>query len=232
MTGVFVGRGAVLGCLGAAVFVVLGCGDSESTGSGGSASDATAGSGGAAEPWIVDECGVCYSARCQGQIAACAADPGCGPYLDCLDACPSEGEEGPPVPACVESCRAGLGDGTSATKAFTSLEYCRQDGDGAAECPTCGFTKTPPQECPASVETNPCFICTDENCCDSYAARIANPEAEAARACQLACPSDEEPGDNLYAPCVADCLAQHPDGVVDWGTYETCALIHCSTPAT
>jgi hypothetical protein len=175
-------------------------------------------------PWSDGTCGVCFAQNCASQRDACAGDPDCASYLTCLEACEAEPKDGPPDAACAGACQAP--EGTAARAAYDNLDYCRTQGDGAKLCETCGFEPPQGQDCAPSTDPNPCYACEDENCCESYEAYAANPEAKAIYDCILTCTQPP------YAPCQEQCVLDHPDGAADWGARLGCNTVHCSDTST
>lgn len=199
---------------------------SEEDGTGGGATTAATGSGGApAATWGASECGTCVHEACAAAFQACLSDPECPAYAECLDACPM-GADGNVDPTCQAACPRGTG--TESLRAAAAIDACRDPGAGA-DCVACGIpgrTCLPDipelnQTCTEpSVETNPCFICQDENCCQTIATCDANPECVAFKQCLR----DNAEANDPYNLCGA----QHPDGVQDAAAGITCATYHCA----
>jgi hypothetical protein len=104
-----------------------------------------------------------------------------------------------------------------------ALQLCACSGTGGP--PDAGSELTGPavlrQTCAASTESNACYKCEDEKCCQTYARCHANAECEAFKACLLACPAGEH--------CEESCTAQHPNGVSAWAPRLVCMTVHCGT---
>jgi hypothetical protein len=83
--------------------------------------------------------------------------------------------------------------------------------------PDAGCTGDPRlcQICGPSVETLPCPICEDENCCETYAACKNDPTCDAYAQCMRSCPLP------TFPECVAECDAQVSPAACD--TNEACA---------
>jgi hypothetical protein len=195
--------------------------------SGGSSGGATGGggSGGAGVTYAASPCGTCVTTACASEIDACSGDPGCAAYLGCLDACPVASGGDADV-ACASAC--GTGSSTESTMAISQVNACRSKGPGAA-CPACGLssavTYTAPalnQMCPSmAMDTNACFICDDEHCCQTYATCHDDAECHAFQTCIQACPSTGS------APCFKACTEQHPAGADTFGPYDACGTVLC-----
>lgn len=202
-----------------AVTLLLGaCGDDSETGSGGgksSSSATTSGGGSPPDAWIEQECGICFSGSCAAEVANCGANPGCGAYLDCLEACPAEPAGGPAEPACAAACVQA--QDSAAQSAIDALELCRLEGAGVDACPTCGSR----DQCASAPDATKCDICEDEYCCSPHAAYSANPESRAIYDCYAACD---------FGDCLPQCLDEHPDGVGDWAGRLACIFDSCAGP--
>lgn len=74
------------------------------------------------------------------------------------------------------------------------------------------------QECPASQETEACYVCEDENCCDSFAACANDPECVALQGCLAGCAD---------SACWDQCHVDHAAGVAAWGARVGCVLVLC-----
>ena len=98
-------------------------GSGGSSGSGGSAGASTAGSGGAA----TSECGQCIDDKCQQQVAACEADPDCGPLYECVVAQCSESTSTTQLGLCAfQSCGANQQTGQKITPvAQCAAQQCK-----------------------------------------------------------------------------------------------------------
>lgn len=76
---------------------------------------------------------------------------------------------------------------------------------------------------PSSEPTMPCYVCEDENCCETYARYAANPEARAFRECMNACD-----GPVANKSCPEQCHAAHPTGTEDFAARFACLGQFCS----
>jgi hypothetical protein len=200
----------------------------ESDGSGGATSAAVTSSeasGLPANSWRNGACGQCIETQCPFEVNACEGDPECADWLSCVNRCPPHASDSDADPACEVACP--IAQSSTAERAKKALETCRLQGEGATGCPTCEHVQSGHpllnQQCPKSKETNGCYICEDEHCCETFAAYFANPEAVATKECILACHDDQ---------CEYQCLLDHPEGVRDWGRRITCVLTFCSTADT
>jgi hypothetical protein len=81
------------------------------------------------------------------------------------------------------------------------------------------------QVCPASTDTNRCYACEDENCCETYARYAANVEAVAYRGCYQQCAKQPIKGES----CEEHCHAAHPTGTKDFAEKIACSLHFCSS---
>jgi hypothetical protein len=193
------------------VGVAVSCGDSSETevGSGGEG-------GGAADTYVTSDCGSCVARSCQEQIDACAADPGCASYLECLNACPT-GPVGNVDQDCEAACPVADNSTTEGLKA--DLTLCRQDGPGS-ECGPCGVSSILEQQCSMSTETNACAICEDESCCETYIACRDDATCWALKDCLQACPQTDD-------ACWDQCMADYGDGMDLFGERMTCIFAQC-----
>jgi hypothetical protein len=163
---------------------------------------------------------------CTAAFQGCSADPECPAYVECLDACPV-GADGDAEPACEAACPRGTG--TESLRAAAAIDACRDPGAGA-DCVACGVpdrTGVPPipelnQTCTEpSIETNPCFVCQDEKCCETIAACNANPDCVAYKDCLRSFVGDGDP----FNACAVD----HPGGVEGFAKGSVCGIYHCAT---
>lgn len=174
------------------------------------------------------ECGQCVQEACATEIDKCNGDPECATYATCVFACPVAAD-GNADPACVAACPTGAS--SEAKKAAAALLACRGEGAGA-DCQACGVQENAPptnpylnQQCGGSTETNPCFICEDMNCCETYEACKAEPDCAAFKQCLVECPVT---GDSLDSMCVYQCGQQHPAGVAQAAPLWSCMYYHCA----
>ncbi|WP_437725702.1 hypothetical protein [Sorangium sp. So ce861] len=196
-------------------------GTAASTGSG---TGGGAGAGGGEVTYRTSACGACVvETACVSQVNACAADPGCAAYLDCLDACPL-GPDGDADVACERACPPVSGSaGQSAQQAFID---CRASGPGA-RCAGCGQlpAATDPdfnQTCPPSMEENKCYKCEDERCCETYQACRDDQDCQDLVACIKACPGGAD-----YPPCEGQCYQDHAAGYERYGHRVACMEHFC-----
>ncbi len=201
-----------------AATVFWGC--SSDSGDGGAGGAATGSGGAGPATWGDGDCGACVKDACATQVNGCLADPECPAYLECLEACPTT-EAGDADPECQAACPRGTG--TESRRAAAALDACRDPGAGAA-CEACGTAPrvdVPPfeelnQTCGASDDTNACFACQDENCCETLAACDAEPDCVAYKDCV-------REGGDLYS-----CGVEHPRGVEVAAPGYVCAEYHCA----
>lgn len=196
------------------------------------------------------DCGVvdvkaCEQQLCPTQWAACAADPLCGPLVDCMNACPMND-------ACLSACLAKFGNGSS--PALAALNACAKQGckpkisevcgDGLcqgspASCPSdctpvnavCGngscdageSSKACPADCGPPVDY---FACMAQHCGKFAKACEANASCAAALACQKSCPLTDQ-----WKPCQKNCVQASTLLAAWYGTpLETCAKQHGCQP--
>lgn len=205
----------------------VGCSDDTSTAGGGGAGGDGGGSSNPAS-YLGSDCGVCVSTQCEDAIDACATDPGCATYLDCLFECPVT-ELGDADPTCDAACAAG---GSSETERLRAgLAGCRAFGAGATECAECGVPTTPQddtlnQVCEPRKEEppTPCRACYWEKCCDTWDACYngENPDCDALATCVIACEEQE------LDPCVSACFEEHPDSVATLLEQSACSVSQCN----
>jgi hypothetical protein len=168
----------------------------------------------ASESYGCSTCGRCVEDACQTAVDACSADPGCADYFVCLEGCPLD-VLGNVDDDCEAACPT---EGSSTSRELVSkLTFCRRDGDGR-DC-ACGQTSVLEQDCPPSVETNPCYKCEDENCCDTYAACHNDPECTQIAPCAQACGDDDA--------CWNQCFVDHAAGMASWGPRFVCFITKC-----
>lgn len=205
----------------AASVLVASCGGpTDTSGSGGAGGTTTA-----ALTFGTGECGICVETKsCVAQLQACAADPSCAAYLECLDACPL-GADGDADVACEQACPEVTG--SAGQTAHQDFLKCRTSGDGAA-CVACGkidapkspvFQQTCPPDPPPEDVGNKCYVCEDIHCCDTYAACHDDPECKALGDCVKACAD---------IPCEDACYEAHPTGFSKWGDRVGCVLHFCA----
>jgi hypothetical protein len=191
---------------------------------GGGGQGGQGGEGGGGEAYGTSAAGVCFAEKCASEINTCKADPECPAFLSCLDACPVDAT-GDADPACVALCPTGMG--SQSMMAAAAVDDCRTNGAGAV-CLACTSPQpeyTSPvlnQTCPdPSMETNVCFKCEDEKCCDTYVACKNNPECDAlVKNCLALCAAGD-------LSCEKDCVAQHPAGADDLGARFACMRVRC-----
>lgn len=179
--------------------------------------------------WGNGACGTCVKSSCQQAVDACEVEPSCAAYLMCLYECDTTAD-GNADPACVAACPAATGTGIAPQEAF---ETCRTSGDGA-QCATCGSVSDAgidsaqhvnpivAQTCPTSSETNVCWKCEDEKCCDTYTTCKANPACDQFRDCVRDCTDSMD-------VCTSECAQQVPDGYDDFRIRMACVNIMCMT---
>jgi hypothetical protein len=203
--------------LGAAVIPAAACGSDDPP----PASTSASGSGGGGgDGFGASVCWTCVESACAAPVAECRGDPECAAWLDCITACPV-GPNGDVDPAC--SCSPGTG--TAAAQAEMNLTICRTSGPGAA-CAECRVGEIPGdgilnQVCSTSPETNPCYKCEDEKCCDTYADCADDPECKAYQACLVEC------FDSGSDDCINPCYQAHPAGIEAWAPREACLSVYC-----
>ena len=166
--------------------------------------------GGTASTFDASDCGLCVTQACTAEADACAGDPGCAAYLACLYECPLDvlGNATCPTP-----------DSSAAVDLVSDYTYCRLDGAGAT-CAPCGFASVFGQQCGPSPETNPCWKCEEEKCCDTMAGCKDDPGCDEIAPCIQACP----PGDGA---CEDQCILDHAAVMPLFGARLTCIWGQC-----
>jgi hypothetical protein len=172
--------------------------------------------GAAAATFDASECGQCVAQACTGEAQACAGDPGCAAYLSCLHQCPldvlgnvdGDCEATCPIPA-----------SSTAVELVSDYTFCRLDGGGVA-CATCGFANILGQQCPASPETNECWKCEEERCCDTYNACKDDPACSQIAPCMQTCAQTD-------TACEENCILTHAAGMHLFGPRMTCIYAQC-----
>jgi hypothetical protein len=162
---------------------------------------------------VSEQCAIAYD--------GCDADPGCTAYLQCLLDCPVAAD-GYVDGACAGACP--IADSSATRKAVNNVVFCLERGDGADACVECDNQQAADpdlhQTCSASAETDPCWKCEDENCCDTYQRCEDNAECDALVTCVQACPEADD-------ACFTACYTAHPDGLADWGARIGCITVLC-----
>ncbi len=203
----------------------LHCGSDD--GPSGSAGGADAG----AAHWGATACGKCVDVACGTALDACATDPTCAAHVRCVRECPPT-PAGPADAGCTAACPSA--QGTVAADLIEAYTACRSAGPGAA-CAECGGSnagsdggqaKHPllDQQCPTSPETVPCFVCEDENCCESYLACKDDPVCDAFGQCMKSCTAV-----GGYAECVEMCDGMHQGGLDKYLERLACVSVRCET---
>jgi hypothetical protein len=78
--------------------------------------------------------------------------------------------------------------------------------------------------CPPSKETNACFKCTDENCCDEYAACHDDPRCGTYyKTCLPQCAAQGKDS----STCVVECASDNGAGHAKFTPYFACTELHC-----
>jgi hypothetical protein len=111
-------------------------------------------------------CDACVPRECCEELAACRAEPECGPYEACISECRPEDAD------CHATCAAAL---TRSTAAMANVFRCK------ARCPGC----LRPTEVGARVGGASCGECLQRLCADSIAAYEDCPECVEAEACVI-----------------------------------------------
>jgi hypothetical protein len=156
-------------------------------------------------------CAACLQTSCAQQYAACQSDPGCSAWLQCLYDCPSS-DAGAPDATCAAQCPTGQGSTT--TQAINAFQTCMSTGPGTA-CQACGTAADAGEEgggenpilhqqCSASQETDECWKCEDEHCCDTHAACKNDTNCAALVTCFGGCATWDE--------AMTNCVPKNPDG--------------------
>ena len=159
-------------------------------------------------------------AACSAERSACAGEPGCVTYEDCIEACPisATGLDA----ACEASCPKGQ---TSAAEALSgALGQCVSSS--AATCAACGAVDAGTdsgnpwlnQQCTDTQDADACNECLWDNCCDSQVDIFQGGPATDLASCWLNCTT---------AACEQDCYAQYPDGIQGLGGWWACLTVKC-----
>ncbi len=172
--------------------------------------------GGTASTFDASDCGLCVTQACTAEADACAGDPGCAAYLACLYECPLD-VLGNADESCEATCPTP--DSSAAVDLVSDYTYCRLDGAGAT-CAPCGFASVFGQQCGPSPETNPCWKCEEEKCCDTMAGCKDDPGCDEIAPCIQACP----PGDGA---CEDQCILDHAAVMPLFGARLTCIWGQC-----
>lgn len=175
--------------------------------------------------WSTGQCGSCALTNCARERGLCDAEPSCVAHAKCAEACPADAR-GLLDAACLAQCP--LVEESGGARVRAAYDSCLV-GRGMSACDTCPLTKLPPsverilsQQCQPSTETNACYACEDERCCETYQACVDEPECkQELQPCLVACKSDKR--------CAAACYASHPGGVQTWARRQSCLVANCKT---
>jgi hypothetical protein len=179
--------------------------------------------------FVASDCGMCVETHCAQPIQTCSTDPGCAAWYSCVRGCPVS-SSGDADSTCEAACPAP--SSSSGTAAQKGVNDCRTLGAGT-QCAACGhppadLAATNPllnQMCAMSTETNACYICEDQKCCDSEAACHNDADCGALRACLKAC--DNADGGDVYA-CRYSCQMKAPTkALVEFYSLLACIEILC-----
>lgn len=166
-------------------------------------------------------CLACVDLACATEVHTCAADPECGTYMQCLRECPLAAT-GNVESTCESGCPRALG--SVGAQAISELEECRQSGLGSI-CSLCGDDQAVEsvldQTCEPSVETNKCYRCEDEHCCETYANYASDVEGAAFKRCLEECFGVN--GER----CEESCFEAHPKGMATWTPRLACIQLYC-----
>ncbi len=189
--------------------------DDDSAGGGGDAGDASVAAWSGA-------CASCLESACAAEVQSCGAESSCSAAIPCFAACAAEG---PASVSCVDACPAA--SGTSAQMARAELATCVTSG-AQGTCSACvtadaSGDRNPiiDQTCSPSSETDACFVCEDEQCCETYAECSAEPECVAFGTCMRDCA-------DALDECVTSCEQQHPTGAQTYVRRLACVLHQCA----
>lgn len=152
-----------------------------------------------------DACQACTLAHCCDRTEACAQEPDCQAYLDCVEPCAEDDD------ACVEDCIVKHPAGYTVGSVLAACE--------AHECwEPCGV----PVElaCGRGWGDAACDACSAERCCVETYAAGTNLDARERAICLLGCPLND---DN----CANDCNERHAEGFAATYTALNCSLIEC-----
>lgn len=171
--------------------------------------------------WAGGDCGRCLADACKPQREVCNVEPSCAAHVTCADAC-APGPDGRVAAACLAACPRG--DNAVASRSRKAYDGCITDPVASAcdACPKATATKEPilDQKCGPSTETNTCFKCEDEKCCETFAACDVNQDCrKAIQPCIVGCNGDKK--------CVDDCYKAHPQGLEAWAPRQACMLVQC-----
>lgn len=195
---------------------------------GGSAGTGGSAGGGGATSYGTGSCGSCEATACAAERTKCAADPGCAPYLQCVDKCPADAT-GKPDAACVSACPT-----TTSKPALTAKlawDLCRTTGAGSG-CKACGGgqggaggASTVPelsQMCGAGSSPKACVLCQEKSCCDTRTGCFGNQACGTdLYDCLVACKTDDK--------CKDACYQKNLDATKAWGKLEACVFAYCLT---
>ena len=180
--------------------------------------------------WGSTTCAACTFAACRQERVDCRAEPGCARNLDCVEACPGNGD-GDPEPACVARCP--IASSTAAETPRLALERCRRSGR-ATSCPTCAGAGRRRYTNPlltstcenATYDAGPdatpvqegCSRCISKRCCDARDACNAGLGCVPLKDCWAGCPD---------RACEVACYAQHDGSVGRLFGFLGCVEVRC-----
>lgn len=214
-------------CSGSETNTDASAGTTAGTGGAAAGSAGTAGTGGSggATSYGTGACGACEATACSVERTKCGADPGCAPYLQCVDKCPLDAAGKPDV-ACVTACPPTTSK--SALTAKLAWDLCRTSGAGAG-CKACGGgqggaggASTVPelsQMCGAGSSPKQCVLCQEKNCCDTRTGCFGNQACGTdLYDCLVACKDDK---------CKDACYQKDLGATKAWGKHQACVWAYC-----
>ena len=216
----------VLSLLALAIVLAAACGNRVEPpgqargGSSGEAGSEDPGTPGAGARFGGSDCRACQAEACATPEADCASEPSCAAFLDCVDDCPVA-DDGGVERDCAADCDAPAR--ASLAILARAVTTCREQGHGfSCECGDKPITiDLLKQECAESAETNLCYKCEDERCCDTYSECKADAECDAYIKCLQACTLDS------FGDCETECGDQHPTGWEKGLRRTTCVFARC-----
>jgi hypothetical protein len=154
-------------------------------------------------------CNACIQDMCCDRNAACSASSDCLALIACDSACAATDM------TCKNACRDRW---QNVIALFDNFIFCRD-----ASCPTDCVMSDAGTSCGLITFATPaCDTCMNANCCTQNATCSNNPDCFGLVSCAAPCPPTDQ-------QCRSDCIAQHPNGSVDFTSLNQCGLTSCST---
>jgi hypothetical protein len=187
------------------------------------------------DDFAASECATCLESECSAEVDGCTGQPACGSAYDCLGACSVSEVIGG------ADCAAACADGSD--QAFSDLRGCLQassqgccaepgpsPGAGGTSGGSGGASGNEAPECQPAAGDTACVACAKQNCCESRAACIAEPQCLPYEACWIACVQENTGDEVAIAQCVQACETTAPGGLAPQRALTVCVQRDCLAP--